>query len=312
MATCFWQRCTCPTFMPCQEHQGIWCGRFRGRVIADLAEIRNDLVDAAFAVIRSLESRAGDADASAVAAEALQRDWERRRAELEQRYPDPGSGGPPDAARRDRHALARGRRPGGRPEARDRRGLRAHARPRAGDRVPRALPADPVPRRGRALRLLRPEGLEAGGRRRAPGSGAAGARSGHPRPGPPGPRGVEHGHRVPHRGERIHGTHRARAAGRDAAPRVPAAPRGPDRPHRPRRCASIACARRSSGRKPSSSRRASSTTGSSTSPPAGAPSTDGRTSSRHPRKTARRSSGRSTGTSRSKRGRSAAAAGGRR
>lgn len=94
MATCFWQRCTCPTFMPCQEHQGIWCGRFRGRVVGDLSEIRNDLVDAAFAVIRSLESRAGDADASAVAAEALQRDWERRRAELEQRYPDPDQADP--------------------------------------------------------------------------------------------------------------------------------------------------------------------------------------------------------------------------
>ena len=57
MATCFWQRCTCPTLMPCQEHRGIWCGRFRSRVVAGLADVRNDHVDAAFAVIRRLYYR---------------------------------------------------------------------------------------------------------------------------------------------------------------------------------------------------------------------------------------------------------------
>ncbi len=94
MATCFWQRGTCPTLMPCQEHPGIWCGRFRGRVIAGLEDVRNDRVEAAFAVIRGRQTRAADADASAVAAEALQRDWERRRAELAQRYPDPDPADP--------------------------------------------------------------------------------------------------------------------------------------------------------------------------------------------------------------------------
>ena len=89
MANCFWQRCTCPTAMPCQEHQGIWCGRFRAIVVTDLSQVQNDVVAQALAVTQSLVSRAGDADASAAATEALQRDWERRRADFEQRYPNP-------------------------------------------------------------------------------------------------------------------------------------------------------------------------------------------------------------------------------
>ena len=86
MATCLWGLCTCPTLMPCVEHQGIWCSRFFGRAVLRLADVQDATVTRALEALRDLQREADETDEKVRQAETRKRNWERRQAAFEQRY----------------------------------------------------------------------------------------------------------------------------------------------------------------------------------------------------------------------------------